>query len=97
MGCGVLALVPPPSYAAAMNTVQRTEGEQNAVVVRDNVRGGTESTSRPITIAGEEGKTLPKDSPPPYDEETSRHAIHLNVISVVRTEPMTQSIDVSSV
>lgn len=93
MECGVLALEPPPSYAAAMKTVQvQSKGGQRAVSVRESNIDGPDPTSTPIT------RTLPKESPPPYHEETSSHAIHLNVLSaVVRTETRTQNVDVSSV
>lgn len=110
MECGVVALEPPPSYAAAMKTFNKQTGQQRELAEgqqREVVEGGgcrvshNESTTMFITSARGEvsasGMMVSKGSPPPYREDTSSHAIQMNAISVVRTAPMAKDIDVSSV
>lgn len=102
MECGVVALEPPPSYTAAMKSVQERTGGQKEAVVGDSHRGLGDESHVPFSSARGEvqanGKMMPKGSPPPYRENMSSHDIHLNVMSVIRSEPApTQGVDVSSV
>ncbi len=104
MECGVLALEPPPSYTASLIKHGRTKGR---TVSESAINSGTQYTlqdepeeedrrhgQEESCFKHQEGT---KGSPPPYPEETTKHAIHMDSMTTVRYNSKSSQESVSSV